>query len=224
VFDLDDTLYPLRSFVLSGFAAVADYAADELGLPRRAIARALRHASRVDRGHELQRLCGRFDLPASYVARLVEIVRGHTPQIRLPRESARTLAVLRPRWRLGVLTNGLTAIQGRKVAALGLGNLVDAVVFAAECGDGRGKPDAAAFAAILERLGTRASRSVFVGDDLTADVLGAGRVGMRTIHVVRGRPAEHDSDVRPDARVVRLRAVPRLAARLVEGGTHACVA
>ena len=33
VFDLDDTLYPERAYVLSGFRAVAAWAAGELGLP-----------------------------------------------------------------------------------------------------------------------------------------------------------------------------------------------
>lgn len=217
VFDLDDTLYPLRRFVLSGFAAVAAVVARELGVPPERVTRTLRRASRAARGRELQQLCRRFSLPASDVARLVEIVREHTPHIRLPRETVRVLAALRPRWRLGVLTNGLAAIQRRKVAALGLAELVDAVVFAAECGDGRGKPARTAFLTVLDRLGTPADRTVFVGDDLDADIFGARRAGMRTIHVARGACRDGGTAYAPDARVERLRSVPPTAARLVGG-------
>lgn len=217
VFDLDDTLYPLRRFVLSGFAAVAAVVARELGVPPERVTRTLRRASRAARGRELQQLCRRFSLPASDVARLVEIVREHTPHIQLPRETVRVLAALRPRWRLGVLTNGLAAIQRRKVAALGLAGLVDAVVFAAECGDGRGKPARAAFLTVLDRLGTPADRTVFVGDDLDADIFGARRAGMRTIRVARGPCIDGRTAYAPDARVERLRSVPSIAARLVGG-------
>ena len=217
VFDLDDTLYPLRRFVLSGFAEVAEVVAFEVGVPSERVARTLRSARSAARGQELQHLCRRFDLPASDVARLVEIVRGHTPRLLLPRETAGVLAALRPRWRLGVLTNGPAAIQRRKVAALGLAGLVDAVVFAAECGDGRGKPARAAFLTVLDRLATSAARTVFVGDDLEADIFGARRVGMRTIHVARGGCTDRRAACAPDARVTRLRSVPPAAARLVEG-------
>jgi HAD superfamily hydrolase (TIGR01509 family) len=224
IFDLDDTLYPLRRFLLSGFAAVADQVGREAGLAPARILRILRRASGAWRGRELDRLCGSIGLSRSVIPRLVEIIRRHPPRMRLPRETVRVLGALRPRWRVGVLTNGIPDIQRRKVAALGLEELVDAVVFAAECGSGRGKPEAAAFRSAMARLGTVPRRSVFVGDDLVADVLGAQRIGMRTILVGR-RPQHPDqcTRVRPDARVRMLRSVPRVAGRLITGGRHAAM-
>ena len=128
------------------------------------------------------------------------------------------LDALRSGWRIGVLTNGIPAVQRRKVAALGLGGHVDAIVFASECGDRTGKPDRAAFRAVLDRLAVSPERSVFVGDDLETDVFGAWRVGMRTIHVIGGRRPIRHAAVAPDVRVDRLRAVPAVAAQLVQGG------
>lgn len=221
VFDLDDTLYPVRSFWLSGFAAVADAVAHDVGVPPEGVVRTLRRASRVAKGRELQQLCDRFDLPASDAAKLLEIVRRHTPRIRLPRATVRILATLRPRWRLGVLTNGLPAVQRRKVAALGLAGLVDSIVFANECGDGSGKPDRAAFLTILDRLGTPPERSVFVGDNLETDMAGARRVGMPTILVAPGgRRSRDELGIEPDAQVKGLLSVPGIAARLVAGGNR----
>jgi putative hydrolase of the HAD superfamily len=107
------------------------------------------------------------------------------------------------------------------VAALGLTEFVDAIVFAAECGDGRGKPDRAPFVAMLKALNVTADRAVFVGDDMAADILGASRVGMRAIHVDRdGWRGVNRAGVRPHARVQSLGSVPRVAARLVEGDWH----
>jgi putative hydrolase of the HAD superfamily len=112
------------------------------------------------------------------------------------------------------LTNGIPSVQARKVAVLGLDRLVDAVVCAADCGDGRGKPAADGFVEILVRLGTAPDRAVFVGDDPYADVTGAAQVGMKTIHVLRPRSA-HAVQVPADAAVRSLTAVPAAAAVLV---------
>jgi putative hydrolase of the HAD superfamily len=218
IFDLDDTLYPLRRFVQSGLSAVADVVACEVSVPRDELIAILRDARRCAPGRELQCLCSHFGLPASDVERFVNIVRAHWPDIRLPRETVRVLAELQPGWRIGVLTNGRADTQRRKVAALGLTDFVDAVIFAAECGDGRGKPDRAPFVAILEALDVPADRAVFVGDDLDADIFGASHAGMRAIRLIRdGWRGVSRTGVRPDARVQSLRSVPRVAARLVEG-------
>ena len=216
VFDLDDTLYPVRSFVLSGFAAVAREVAGSLGVSPSRVLHTLRFARR---GCEFQQLCERLKLPMSDAARYVETVRRHTPHIRLPPETARVLAALRHGWRLGVLTNGVPAIQRRKVEALGLAGLVDTIVFAAECGDRTGKPDPAAFVAVLDQLGTSPERSVFVGDDPEADIAGARRAGMRTIHLApRRRRSSGEPEIRSDARVSTLRSVPQIVERMVRGG------
>jgi len=218
VFDLDDTLYPARAFLTSGFAAVAATAAAEIGASAESVFTFLCDARRYAPGRELQGLCDRFGLPPSSVDRWVQIIRGHWPEILLPLESQAVLMNMRATWSIGVLTNGHPDIQRRKVAALGVGDLVDAVVFAAECGDGRGKPDRAAFDTVLGALNVPATRAVFVGDDLDADVFGAGRAGLRTIHLARN--AWHGLRrpwVRPDVRVTRLQSVPGAAEQLMGG-------
>lgn len=60
------------------------------------------------------------------------------------------------------------------------------------------KPHRAFFRAVLERLGRRPEECLMVGDSVGAD-LGAGRLGIRTFWVDRGR-GESPRDVRPDAR------------------------
>ena len=126
-------------------------------------------------------------------------------------------AALRSGWRIGVLTNGVPAIQHRKVTALGLRACVDTVVFASECGQKTGKPDPAAFRTVLARLGVPPERSVFVGDDLQADIAGARRVGLHTIHVAVAHAGQglRCAAVGPYARVTCLRAVPAMAEQLV---------
>jgi putative hydrolase of the HAD superfamily len=226
VFDLDDTLYPYRAFVGSGFRAVACRLAAERSLPPAAVLRVLRRAlANGQRGHELQELCARFELPESLVGSLAELIREHTPSLRLPGESVQVLRTLRKDWKLGVLTNGEPHIQRRKVAALGVGDLVDAVLFASECGDRNGKPAPSAFRAALDRLNVEAASAVFVGDDPRTDIEGAAAVGMKTIHVT-SYFGEHERCGSASCRihVRRLNLIPAIAEQLVPVRTESHVA
>jgi len=217
VFDLDDTLYPYRAFVLSGFRAVAARLAAERGLPARNVLRVLRRAfAEGKRGQEIQALSARFGLPSSVVPWLVAIMRDHPPTLRLPRESANVLSALRTSWKVGILTNGPPEIQRRKVAALGLGALVDEIVFAEEYGDGTGKPGPMVFHAILDRLKTTPDGAVFVGDDPEVDIAGASAIGMKTIHVITHWPMYRDCGAAGcGIHVEQFELVPAIANQLV---------
>ena len=187
IFDLDDTLYPERQFIRSGYHAVATEVTRRFGLSRRAalatLMRALRHGNR---GQAFQTLCREHDLPLTIVAELVETIRTHAPGLSLPPASAEALAAARARgWRLGVLTNGIPAVQARKAEALGLDALVDTIVYAHGCGTGLGKPAGEAFETVLARLGSLPSDGVFVGDDPLCDIAGARLAGLRTVQVRR---------------------------------------
>ncbi len=210
IFDLDDTLYPLRRFVLSGFAAVARHLEHTRGIDPRQVFAVLVSALRSERGRELQICQQRFGLPAAVIPALVDVIRGHTPSLRLPRETRNVLARLRHNWRLGIVTNGMSHVQARKIQALGLDGLVDTIVYATDLGPG--KPDAVPFLEAALRLNVQVSQSVFVGDDARCDIEGAARVGMRTIYVQRD---EADRNVNADATVLSLSEVPEIAEELV---------
>jgi putative hydrolase of the HAD superfamily len=141
----------------------------------------------------------------------------HDPQVRLPGQSRETLRFLKDAgWRLGVLTNGVPAVQARKIAALGLCPYVDAVVYAMECGTGAGKPQRQAFHEIASRLGVTPERVVIVGNDERCDVIGAIEAGMRSIRCAVWTPIAKPTAA--DAVVRRLTNVPKLAQMLIEQG------
>jgi FMN phosphatase YigB (HAD superfamily) len=113
------------------------------------------------------------------------------------------------------VTNGDPAIQRRKVDALGLGALVDSVVFAGEHGTGAGKPEAAPFAAALDRLDAVAGRAVFVGNDEVCDIAGAAAVGMKTVLLVPSPPRATATATRADVVVHTIADVPQAVASLM---------
>ncbi|MFN7915182.1 MAG: HAD family hydrolase [Vicinamibacterales bacterium] len=91
---------------------------------------------------------------------------------------ADTLAALRQRGkRLGVITNGATAIQQAAIDALGLRPLFDVILISEA--EGVRKPDSAIFRLAAARLGVTVERCCFVGDHPEVDVLGARRAGFR---------------------------------------------
>ncbi len=185
VFDLDDTLFPFRRFVLSGFAACARRMARRRGVDAgRAFAFMVR-AFRCDaQGREVQTALRLMGLPERLTPGLVDdIIWGRELNLRLPSSSQRVLRELRRHdWKVGVLTNGDPEVQARKIDALGLADYVDAIVFAAE--HGGGKPDPRAFHEIARRLHVKPSHTIFVGDDEWCDVNGALMAGMRPVRFV----------------------------------------
>lgn len=78
----------------------------------------------------------------------------------------------------------------------GIAERVDAIVLSSEVG--KRKPHPAIFERALTELDVDASVALFVGDRLEADVLGASRIGMKTIQAVWFRADEGPAGVEPD--------------------------
>jgi len=188
VFDLDDTLYPERDYVLSGFRAVAAWAEPNLGIPaEQGFAEMQALLDQGVRGEIFNRWLERHGLlDGASVAHLVELYRQHEPKISLFPEVTSLLRSLRTQYCLGLVTDGYREVQQRKLAALNLAGYFDAVVFADEWGRGAWKPSPVPFYAVLERLGHLSpAESVYVADNPAKDFLGARRVGMATVRVRR---------------------------------------
>lgn len=223
LFDLDDTLYAERRFALSGFREVARLVESVGGAPAPAAFAVLRRAmTNGSRATAFQSLCQTFGYPLESVPVMVDVYRRHVPSLRLPSSACSVLSALQPAWKIGVVTNGLADVQRRKMMALGLYRVVDAVVCASEHGSGRGKPDREPFLEAATRLGVRPDRCVFVGDDAFCDVLGASRVGMRTIQYARGGAPSEPPALAADAFITNLEDVVRLAPRLVAEARPRC--
>jgi putative hydrolase of the HAD superfamily len=216
IFDLDDTLYPRERFIRSGFAAVANDLQRRHGLPAGWVFKILSRAfTSGAAGREFQMACVELRLSSKEIPQMVRVFRAHKPNLWLPYESAETLRKLRTDgWRLAILTNGLPAVQAAKIDALAIAPLVDSVVYAEAVVRG-GKPDPAAFQAVLERLDLPADRCAFVGDDPIADINGARQAELRTMRVARpGVSVAVGEDA--DLVINSITDVPRLAGGLLE--------
>jgi len=113
---------------------------------------------------------------------------------------------LRNDYRVGLLTNGPVRAQRSKIEYLGWEPLFDTTLVTGELA--AGKPDAAAFDALLSELGTTPAETVFVGDTPDEDIAGATDAGIYTVQVLFDGGPERDP--RADATIER----DRLAADL----------
>jgi putative hydrolase of the HAD superfamily len=215
--DMDDTLYDERTYVLSGFRAVAHAIHEQFP---HADAEALR-AEMVEgldlqgRGKLFDGALMRFRIEPTpeLVQHLVAVYRSHDPEIALWPGVAGTLAELRRDWKLAVVTDGLHEMQARKAQALGLKALVDELLFCWE--HEAPKPDPRGYREALKRLGGSAEEAVVVGDNPLHDIAAAQAIGAKSIRVRTGRFAAVDPPrFRADAEAARFTDVPGALARL----------
>lgn len=108
--------------------------------------------------------------------------------------------------RLAILTNGWSPLQEVKARALGLAHLPILVSERI----GAFKPAPEAFTALLARLGTRADRTAYVGDDFAGDVQGARACAMPAVWVTQHEPSEKELRAMAEG-VVRIRSLDELA-------------
>jgi epoxide hydrolase-like predicted phosphatase len=85
---------------------------------------------------------------------------------------------LRPRYRLGLLSNSFVGAREREEQRYSLHKIADAIVYSHEVG--MMKPDPRVYLLACERLGVEAAEALFVDDTETA-LEGARRVGMQTV-------------------------------------------
>lgn len=141
--------------------------------------------------------------------------------------ASETLAALKSRGLgVGLISNtGRTPgyVLRRVLDALGLGEMIDVMVFSNE--HGQCKPRPSIFEELRRNLGVAYDELVFVGDNLYVDVHGAQRCGMRAVHFeppVRGTavaPAvEHGLSIVPDARVTALAEVVQVIETMNDEG------
>lgn len=186
VFDLDDTLYAERAYVLSGFFAVARWCEREFQM--RVDATVTELSELLDsgiRGNTFNRFCETHGLEEEMIVpRMVKVYRGHRPELVPYQGVPRLLKRLSEHYLLGLVSDGNVEVQDKKLAALGIGPLFDGVVFSDELGRDHWKPSSRPFEAICHRLGVQTHEAVYVGENSLKDFLGARRAGMLTIRVL----------------------------------------
>ena len=176
-FDLDDTLYDLRSYWRGRLHEALDevlaryphFVRDEL------VRQAIAEKVYIERLPAFLRTQGIDD--EQLIASAQAIFRlDWFERLELYYDAVQTLESLRPSYKLGLITNGPSQTQRPKINQFRLIDYLDLVVVSEEVGVA--KPDPRIFQIALEQLALRPDQALYVGDSLEFDLPGAAAVGM----------------------------------------------
>lgn len=121
-------------------------------------------------------------LPDSYFEKLLHHLNSHLPEFSkgFPGLDTMLATLQHQRYKLGIVTNGRDFYQRHKIASLAIQQYMHLIVTSE--GIKIRKPDLPIFQYALDRLNIPAAQTVFIGDNMEADILPAQALGMRTIH------------------------------------------
>lgn len=125
---------------------------------------------------------------------------------RLMPDTLETLALLKPRFKIGLLTNGAPDLQREKIASSGLSPFLDAIAISGE--HDIGKPDPRIFHTLLSQLETPAQQAAMVGNSLARDVRGARSAGLAKAIWLKVPGSEEFAEVMPDHTICGLHELP----------------
>jgi putative hydrolase of the HAD superfamily len=203
LFDLDDTLYDLRSYWRDRLRAALDMVrARYAHFDREAlVSAAMAERVYMEQWPDFLRRQGVAD-EALIAETHAAFRREWFEQLALYEDAAHTLAALRPVYRLGLITNGPSAIQRAKIERFGLASYFDVLIVSGEVGVA--KPDPAIFMLALEQLSAAPHEALFVGDSPEFDLRGAEAAGMPFVWMNPGGEMLPEGFGRPLATIGRL--------------------
>lgn len=103
-------------------------------------------------------------------------------------ETLEVLEELKKTYKLGMITNGYSAVQREKIATVQIGHYFDDIIVSGE--EEFEKPDPRIFLKACENLGVKPEEAVYVGDYYPNDVVGAVSANLTPIWITQD-PDEH---------------------------------
>ncbi|MFV8826472.1 HAD family hydrolase [Alkalihalobacterium sp. APHAB7] len=187
IFDIDDTLFCEHDYVRSGFDAVAKHISTLFPY--------LNKGKIYDdfivewelngRGKIFNVVCQKYGIDMS-INELVHVYRGHKPKIKLYEDAGKVLPFLKERnIPIGIITDGDSIMQWRKIEALELNELIDVIIVSNDLGSDCWKPSYIPYQEVSKRLEVSLNDCVYIGDNPHKDFVTAKQLGMKTVRIIR---------------------------------------
>lgn len=191
VFDLDDTLYEEKSYVISGFKAVATYISEKYNLNfESSLQIMLLELDKNGRGRVFDELLIQNAIYSKKeVKKCLSVYRMHLPQIQLTPEAVACIDRFK-NLPLYIVTDGNKIVQHKKIIALGVHKLVKKYFITYRFGLKHSKPSPYCFQKIAEMEKVNPEKIVYIGDNVNKDFVGIKPLGFKTIRVKTGHFAD----------------------------------
>jgi len=185
-FDLDDTLYPEREYVLSGFKVVSELVKQQLGIEDFY----LELVETFNGGERkktfdttLKRLEIEYDL--ALIQDLVDCYRAHLPDIKPYDDVVPTLQRLKTQHHHALITDGHLQAQRNKVRALDLGQFFERIIYTDKYGKDYWKPSPFPYQLVMEHFSAEGSECAYIGDNMEKDFIAPNKLGWLTVQIRR---------------------------------------
>jgi putative hydrolase of the HAD superfamily len=186
VFDMDDTLFQEKEYVLSGFLAVGKWLEETRNI-RNFYIYAKNRFNRGERKYVFNKALE--DLNISYdhafIKKLIDVYRTHQPNIFLLEDAKHVLDTLQDSIKVGLITDGYSIAQRQKFNALGISNKFNTVIFSDEFGRENWKPSQLPYEKASYSLQCLPDECVYVGDNENKDFITAKKLGWLTVYIDR---------------------------------------
>ncbi len=194
IFDVDNTLYSYTEAHKEAFKALTAYAEEKLGLSQEDFEKLHQDTEKELRAYmgnvaALHNRCIRYQVMLErrgiplypHVLKMNDLYWNRLLEAAEPSDGALdTIKALKGQGiRIGIGTDMTARVQFLKLETLGILSYVDFLVSSEEAG--AEKPEQAFFARCVEKAGCGADECLFVGDNLTKDVLGAVDAGLHGV-------------------------------------------
>lgn len=130
-----------------------------------------------------------------------ERYRYYQKHIHIPEITKQILDYCKENHNIGILTNGTTKNQGKKLKTLGLDHWLDPNTMFISDSIGATKPDVKAFHTVQKEMNLEPEETWFIGDTFEVDVVGAKNSGWHVIWFNHRRRSMPEGDIVPDVEV-----------------------
>ncbi len=185
VFDLDDTLFPEKEFVRSGFQSVGAWVHNSYGIEGFYEIASRLFESGV-RGNTFNLALHELGLEDDQVLiqKMIEIYRSHKPSLSLHQDAQWAINHYRDQF-LGIITDGFLQVQQNKTEALGLNSYFSNIIYSDSYGRVNWKPSPLPYLEMMRFRSCQGAKWTYVGDNPRKDFVTAKKLGWRTIHICR---------------------------------------
>lgn len=204
VFDLDDTIAPEKSFVKSGYRAVAEFFGTEFDNAEEELWQLFCESPQnvFNRFYELH---GR-DYTKEDILTLIKLYREHEIYTSIYKPYPDVLPLLTELRgqgiKLGVLSDGFLISQQHKVTALKLHKYFDEIILTDELGREYWKPNALGFLKLCDSFNIAPEEMLYIGDNPKKDFYVKTELPIKTARILRTdsvyEKAEYMEGVRED--------------------------
>jgi putative hydrolase of the HAD superfamily len=214
-FDLDDTLYPEKEYVLSGFKAVSEFLKDYVDIddPYQEFIKTFNRGERKKTFDVTLKRLG-VEYNETLIQDLVDCYRAHFPNIQPYDDVVPILHHLKGKYHLALITDGYLQAQRNKVRVLDIEQFFEKIVYTDAYSEDYWKPSPFSYRLVMENFLAEGNECAYIADNIKKDFIAPNKLGWLTVQIKRKEGQYLNTlvtdDHKPHVRINSLRSLQKV--------------